>query len=363
MWPRTNVSEILKIEYPILQAGMAGGITTPELVAAVSNAGGLGMLGAGYMTPEQIRDAIREIRDRTDRPFGINLFVPEQVSESPENIARMNKHLATYRQQLGLMSEPDITKYAESFEDQLAVVFEEHVPVFSFTFGIPSPNIIREIKNQGIVVVGTATTVREAVTLEQNGVDLIVAQGNEAGGHRGTFLGPWQESLVGLMALLPQMVDQVHVPVIAAGGIMDARAIVASLVLGASAVQMGTAFLTCTESGAHPCYKEALLASTDESTVITRAFSGKPARGIKNLFIVEMEQYTGEIPAYPIQNALTREIRQAAAKQNRTEWMSLWAGQASAMCKTQSATELMRDLVAEIDRILRAVGARRNQHE
>lgn len=356
MWPNTKVSEILKIDYPIIQAGMAGGVTTPELVAAVSNAGGLGTLGAGYMTPEQIRDAIRQIRAKTDRPFGVNLFVPEPVSESSDKIAQMNQHLDRYRKQLGLNSLPEVTKYAESFEEQLAVVLEERVPVFSFTFGALSPNIIGQLKNQGIVVVGTATTVREAVALEQSGVDLIVAQGYEAGGHRGTFLGSWQESLIGLMALIPQMVDHVHVPVIAAGGIMDARAIVASLVLGASGVQMGTTFLTCTESGAHPKYKEALLTSTEESTVITQAFSGKPARGIKNSFIVEMAQYNGEIPVYPIQNALTRDIRQAAARQNRTEWMSMWAGQASAMCKTLSASELIGKIVDDINRILKGVG-------
>jgi nitronate monooxygenase len=355
MWPNTKVSEILKIDFPVIQAGMAGGVTTPDLVAAVSNAGGLGTLGAGYMTPEQMRDAIRQIRSKTDRPFGVNLFVPEQVSESSDKIAQMNQHLDHYRKQLGLKSLPDITKYAESFEDQLAVVLEERVPVFSFTFGILLPNIVQQLKNQGIVVIGTATTVREAVALEQSGVDLIVAQGFEAGGHRGTFLGPWQESLIGLMALIPQIVDHVRVPVIAAGGIMDARAIVASLVLGASGVQMGTAFLTCTESGAHPKYKETLLASTDESTVITQAFSGKPARGIKNDFIVDMDAYAGEIPAYPIQNALTRDIRQAAAKQYRTEWMSLWAGQASAMCKTRTASELMKEIVEDIHRILRGV--------
>jgi nitronate monooxygenase len=358
MWPNTKVSEILNINYPLIQAGMAGGVTTPELVAAVSNAGGLGTLGAGYMTPEQMRDAIRQIRAKTDRPFGVNLFVPEQVSESSDKIARMNQHLDHYRKQLGLKSQPDITKYAESFDDQLAVVLEERVPVFSFTFGALSTHIVHQLKDQGIVVIGTATTVREAVALEQSGVDLIVAQGYEAGGHRGTFLGLWQESLIGLMALIPQMVDHVRVPVIAAGGIMDARAIVASLVLGASGVQMGTAFLTCTESGAHPKYKEALLTSADESTVITQAFSGKPARGIKNTFIVDMDAYSGDIPAYPIQNALTRDIRQAAAKQNRTEWMSLWAGQASAMCRTQSATELLKEIVEDIDHTLRRVGAR-----
>ncbi|AMA73160.1 MULTISPECIES: NAD(P)H-dependent flavin oxidoreductase [Aneurinibacillus] len=356
MWPNTKVSKMLKIDYPIIQAPMAGGVTTPELVAAVSNAGGLGTLGAGYMSPEQIRATIREIRKMTERPFAVNLFSPEPIDESPEKIIQMNKYLKHYREQLGIHSVPDMRKYTESFDEQIGVILDEKVPIFSFTFGIPSSNIIHQLKNKGTMIIGTATTVREAILLQENNVDIIVAQGSEAGGHRGTFASPFQNALIGSMALVPQIVDHVHIPVIAAGGIMDARGVVASLALGASGVQMGTAFLTCPESGAHEKYKEALLNSTEESTVITRSLTGKPARGIKNAFIAEMEKFQGDVPDYPIQHVLTREIRQSAAKQNRPEWMSMWAGQASRLSTTWPASELVEQTVADVSRIIQQLG-------
>lgn len=352
MWPKTRVTDLLGIEVPIVQAGMAGGITVPELVAAVSNAGGLGSLGAGYMTPDQIRNAIRAIRSLTDQPFAVNLFIPGETDVDAETISRMNQMLQPYRTQLGIESPPHLDQAAESFEEQLEVVIEEGVPVLSFTFGIPSSDSMQELKTKHIRTIGTATTVKEATLLEQSGVDLIVAQGSEAGGHRGTFAGKFEDSLVGTMALVPQIVDHVRIPVIASGGIMDGRGIVASLALGASGAQMGTAFLTCAESGAHLKYKESLLHSTEESTRITRVFSGKPARGIKNAFMLEMEKNAADIPAYPVQNALTRDIRQAAAKQNNPAFMSLWAGQASRLSKPLSASELMDDLVKQTEQIL-----------
>ncbi len=180
---------------------------------------------------------------------------------------------------------------------------------------------------RGVAVIGTATTVREAVQWEASGVDLIVAQGSEAGGHRGTFVGAHEQGMIGSMALIPQMVDTVKTPVIAAGGIMDGRGVVASLALGAVGVQMGSAFLPCVESGAHGKYKEAVVNSTDESTVITRALSGKPARGIRNPFITDMERYAEPIPPYPVENALTRDIRVKAAKQGLMDLMSMWVVQ------------------------------------
>jgi nitronate monooxygenase len=226
---KTELTRKLRIKYPILQAPMAGGPTTPDLVASVSNAGGLGSLGAGYLTPEQIRNAIREIRGKTDRPFAVNLFVPEQPNTSVDTIAEMNDHLNTYRLSLGIAPNPSIPKFAESFDEQVQVVLEENVSVFSFTFGIPSQHIIQSMKQKGIVVMGTATTVDEAIALEAAGVDAIVAQGSEAGGHRGSFLTGSADTLIGIMALVPQMVDHVSVPVIASGGIMDGRGLVATL--------------------------------------------------------------------------------------------------------------------------------------
>ncbi len=351
MWFKTRVTELLHIQYPLIQAPMAGGVTTPKLVAAVSNSGGLGSLGAGYMSKEQMKEAVREIRSLTDKPFAVNLFIPEPES-APEIKDEMMAVLDGYRRELGLPPGIDASKFAEPFAEQLEAVLEEKVPVFSFTFGIPARETIRALKQQGITVIGTATTVREAVKLEESGVDLIVGQGSEAGGHRGTFLGPYQDALVGTMALIPQMVDHVQVPVIAAGGIMDGRGIAAARILGAEGVQMGSAFLACEESGAHEAYKNAILTSTDDSTVITKAFSGKAARGIKNRFIQEMAEKESILSPYPLQNALTKEIRQAAAKANRAEFMSLWAGQASAMAARKTAGQLVSDLVEQTTKFL-----------
>ncbi|RJX39185.1 nitronate monooxygenase [Paenibacillus pinisoli] len=342
----TFLTRKLKIKYPIFQAPMAGGPTTPELVAAVSNAGGLGNLGAGYLTPEQIRNTIHKIRELTDRPFGVNLFVLDQPEESEENtIENMSKHLSFYRHELGIPQPPLPQKYAESFEEQVQAVLEERVSVFSFTFGIPSPDVIQSMKERGTLVIGTATTVDEAIQLEASGADAIVAQGSEAGGHRGTFLKSAPNSMIGLMALVPQMVDHVSVPVIASGGIMDGRGLAASLALGASAVQMGTAFLACTESGAHPAYKEKVLSASEDATEVTRAYSGKAARGIQTKFMSDMLLYPGEIPAYPIQHAMTKDIRQASAKANNPEYMSLWAGQGLRLAKDQSAASIINETI------------------
>ncbi|GIO88927.1 MULTISPECIES: NAD(P)H-dependent flavin oxidoreductase [Paenibacillus] len=348
----TAITSKLNIRYPIFQAPMAGGPTTPELVAAVSNAGGLGNLGAGYLTPEQLRHAIRKIRALTDRPFGVNLFVLEQPEESEETIAKMAEYLNSSRKELGIPQNPPLPQYSESFEEQVQVLLEERVPVFSFTFGIPSPGVIQSMKQRGTFVMGTATTVDEAIQLELSGVDAIVAQGSEAGGHRGTFLKNGSDALIGLMALVPQICDHVSIPVIASGGIMDGRGLVASLALGAAAVQMGTAFLACTESGAHPTYKQKILSANEDATVITCAYSGKAARGIRTEFIRGMHMYPGKIPPYPIQHVMTRDIRQAAAMANKPEYMSLWAGQGLRLAKDRSAAAIVKQTMDQANMLV-----------
>lgn len=349
----TKLTRTLKIRYPIFQAPMAGGPTTPDLVAAVSNAGGLGNLGAGYLTPEQLRGAIREIRELTDKPFGVNLFVPEQPDESEETVFQMTDYLNKHRVKLGIAQNPSTPKLSEFFEEQVQVLLEEKIPVFSFTFGIPPQDVIQAMKQHGTVVIGTATTVEEAEQLDAAGVNAIVAQGYEAGGHRGTFLKNVSESLIGTMTLVPQIVDQVSIPVIASGGIMDGRGLVASLALGAGAVQMGTTFLACPESGAHEKYKQKILTSNEDSTEITRAYSGKAARGIRTQFMSDMHQYPGAIPAYPIQNALTRDIRQAAAKANDPEYMSLWAGQGLRLANAQPAAAIIKQTIEQAEGLVK----------
>ncbi|MGV3488800.1 MAG: NAD(P)H-dependent flavin oxidoreductase [Tuberibacillus sp.] len=353
MWTNNHLTKLLGIKYPIIQAGMAGGATTPELVAAVSNAGGLGTLGAGYLTPEAIREAIHRIRQLTNRPFAVNLMVVEHAEGDALQIENMKNVLKGFEDDLG---EPltfnHMNTDPQPFDEQLNVVIEEKVPMFSFTFGIPGRESIERLKANGTIIMGTATTVRESIALEAAGVDVIVAQGSEAGGHRGTFLVTNDKAMVGAMALVPQMVDRVHIPVIASGGIMDGRGIVASLVLGASGVQMGTAFLTCDESGIHSIYKEAILHASDDQTVVTRAFSGKAARGIENKFIRVMQAYESGILPYPIQNALTNPLRNAAKKLNDPEFMSLWAGQAASLSKKVSASILVEDLVQDVEKVL-----------
>lgn len=339
---------------------MAGGPTTPELVAAVSEAGGLGTLGAGYMEPEAIRAAIHDIRRKTKRPFAVNLFIPEPIDVDQGKITWMNEHLDHYRARLHTARAGEVKTEGPPFEEQLAVLIEEKVPIFSSTFGVPSKAVVEILKERSVSVMGTATSVREAVELEESEVDVIVAQGSEAGGHRGTFHGEFDAAMVGTMALVPQLVDQVRVPVLASGGIMDGRGTAAALALGAEGVQMGTAFLTCKESGAPLAHRKAILNSTDESTVTTRAFSGKPARGIRNRFISEMDPYTAELPDYPIHNNLTKDIRSAAKQQDQPEYMSLWAGQASALSREQPAEELVNAVVASVYEIVEGFGKKHN---
>ena len=348
----TGLTRRLGIRHPVVQAGMAGGTTTPRLVAAVSEAGGLGTLGAGYLSPDDIRAEIRAIRQLTGEPFAVNLFIPEAFDPTLYPQGGVKALLAPYRRELGIEDLAGPLRYVHPFDDQLTVVVEEQVPVFSFTFGIPDETQLLSLKEAGVVTFGTATSVREARELEAAGVDLVTAQGSEAGGHRGTFTGGFEASMVGTLALVPQVVDSVGVPVVASGGIMDGRGLAAALVLGAAGAQMGTAFLTCPESGAHPDHKEAVLGAGEEDTAVTRAFSGKPARGLRNRFMGEVERRAEEIPPYPVQNANTRDIRAAAAEQNKPEYLSLWAGQAARLSRRVPAARLVEEVSGEAARLL-----------
>lgn len=356
----TELTRRLGIIHPIIQAPMAGGADPPELVAAVSNAGAIGFIGLSYMSPEQIAAAAAALRAQTSRPFGVNSFAPLPAGDSKKNPETMLARLAPYFAELGLPV-PSLPKpVSYSFEQQLAAALDSSAACFSFTFGLFPETAVRAIKARNMLLIGTATTVDEAIQLEKSGVDAIVAQGSEAGGHRGTFAGEFASGMVGSMALVPQVVDAVRVPVIASGGIMDGRGIVAALALGASAVQMGTAFLTCKEAGIPEAYKEAILHAHEDQTRITRAFSGRPARGIVNRFMreIEFQQADDAILSFSVQNALTRPLRAAAAKQGRAEFLSLWAGQGVRMARRQSAAELVTRLAYEIDATLAALQRR-----
>lgn len=349
-----KLQSILNTEYPIIQAPMAGGVTTSELVAEASNAGCLGMIGAGYLTPLQIREQIQVIKGKTNKPFGINLFVLNEIQVTNQQIQSAREKLQPISDQLEVDQEDwERPKTYEErlsfFKEQIQVVIEEKLSVCSFTFGIPSDELVTKFKQQSITLIGTATTVQEAIEIEKKGFDLIVVQGSEAGGHRGDFLTQTEHSLIGLMSLIPQTVDQVGIPVVAAGGIMDGRGLMAALCLGAKGVQMGTAFLTCKESGANQLHKKAIFQAKDEDTVLTRAFSGKWARGIENQFIRSMKEVEDSFPEFPVQNSLTKPIRKQAAAKEVQDYMSLWSGQSPGLARDQTVAELVKKMITEAE--------------
>jgi nitronate monooxygenase len=344
----TGVTRKLGIRYPLILAPLAGGPSTPALTAAVSEAGGLGSYGGAYLSPDKLREEIRAIRAATQRPFAVNLFADEGVTAGAAVLQQAAAALSHYREELRLA--PPQPAAGTSFASAFAVVVEERVPVFSFTFGIPPRGMLEACRKANIVTIGAATTVAEARALEEAGVDAICAQGAEAGGHHGTFDRDANPPLIGVMALVPQVIDAVRVPVIAAGGIMDGRGLVAALALGAGAAQLGTAFLRCPEAGTSAPYRAALRQARDDSTVVTRAFSGRAARGLANRFTLEMA--AAPLAPFPAQNALTRDMRAAAARAGDSGLLSLWAGQAAALAREMPAAQLVAQIVREADEVL-----------
>jgi nitronate monooxygenase len=351
----TRLTERLGLAHPIVQAPMAGGMTTPELVAAVSNAGALGSFAAATTAPADIRRQVAAIRAATDRPFAVNLFVLAPAEANPSEVAFANALLAKYRLELGMETNAaPPAKWAEDFEAQFETVLDLAPPVFSSTFGAIGARKTAALKARGTFVIGTATNVAEAKLLESQGVDAILAQGGEAGGHRGTFVGRFEDSLIGTIVLVPQIVDAVTLPVIAAGGIMDGRGLAAVLALGASAAAMGTAFLAAPEAGTHPLHKEALAGSEDTGTTVTRAVSGRHARGIRTRYMEEMAAHADQLPAYPVTNALTTQLRAEAAKQGNTGLMVMWAGQGARMATVRPAAQIVAETAAQAEAALEA---------
>jgi nitronate monooxygenase len=338
----------LGIKFPIIQAPMGGGLSTPELVAAVCNAGGLGSLAAAYLKPDQILDEFQRTRALTDKPLNINLFVGGYEMEAVRDSRPMLSLLGEIHETLGLPAPVLPTLPPDPFPNQFEAVLEVRPAIFSFTFGIPSADAMKRLKQREILAIGTATTVEEARLLGKAGVAAVVAQGAEAGAHRGTFLGSFESSMVPTLDLVPAIRPVVSVPVIAAGGLMDGRDIAQAFALGASAAQLGTAFLPCPESGTPEAYRRAILSARADATVITRAFSGRPARGLRNTFIDKLHGKEDYILPYPLQNALTRSMRTAAAKAGDAGFLSLWAGQGVTRARSLPAAELIERLVAEM---------------
>lgn len=341
------------IEHPIVQGPMNGG-SPPELAAAASNAGALGSCAASLLSPSVIIDTVRTLRTLTDKPFNINLFLLEPVV-CDERVEYAKNLLQPFRDELGLARLQTPEKFAEDSLNQIAALLEAAPPVVSFTFGILSADVVAQFKKAGSLVMGTATTVAEARAWEQVGADFVCVLGSEAGGHRATFLGDFEQSCIGLMALIPQVAASVKIPIVAAGGMMNGRGIAASLLLGAQAAQLGTAFLNCPESGIASAWRTQLLQACDDSTRLTRTFTGRPARGIVNDFMEKMRPYEASIPLYPIQNALTTGMRQAAAIQDRPEFMSLWAGQGVSLSRPMPTAQLVQTLADELKQVFKSI--------
>ncbi|MGX7345358.1 NAD(P)H-dependent flavin oxidoreductase [Acetobacter pasteurianus] len=350
--PHHTFVEQLGLALPVIQAPMAG-ISTVEMVVAASNAGFLGSLGAGMMSPEEMETSLRQIKSETTAAFNVNLFIIDHLPDyqlDPEDILFLRNIYEKLELDFILPHQ-----YAPSFQEQFEVLLHAKPPVASFTFGIITQEQVSKLHAQGILVCGTATTSAEARAWANVGADAVCAQGIEAGGHRGSFFSDGENG-VGLLPLVREIVKDISIPVIAAGGIMDGEGIVAAISLGAEAVQMGTAFLGCSDAVLAPAYRKALAQHLPaESTVLTNVFSGRLARGIRNQFIKE---YGSSQPfPYPIQNALTQALRKKAARDGNAENMSLWAGQGLRLIRDVSFKELAHILQDEICATMEKVNA------
>jgi nitronate monooxygenase len=354
MWPRTDFLELLGIAHPVVQAPMSG-FASPALVTAVCNAGGLGSIGCVGQPPDVVREQVATVRQATNRPFNLNFFVHRSPQTSPATTARVRARLAPYFDDYRLGPVPEPKELFSTFDaEQLDLVLELRPCVVSFHFGLPETDVLRRLKEAGCIILSSATTVAEARSLEANGADVIIAQGYDAGGHRGSFTDSAGAGMVGTMALVPQIVDAVRVPVIAAGGIADGRGIAAAFALGASGVQMGTAFLGCPEATVPPLHRAQLRAAADDGTELTRVFTGRPARAIRNRFITEMADT--EPLDFPLQASLAGPLWRLPNEEARAAFMPVWAGQAAPLVRELPASQLIEQLVAEAQPIIRQKG-------
>ncbi|HEY9257115.1 nitronate monooxygenase family protein [Chitinophaga sp.] len=345
---KNELTRKLGITYPLIQAPMLG-ITTPAMVAAVSNSGGLGSLPVGGLPPEKVTALIREVKGLTQQPFAVNLFTYEPASWHDRKVFDdMQEFLQFLCGANGLAAPPvnfdEVPFY--SWRSQLPALIAAGVKYVSFTFGMPDAEGFALLKEHKIWLMGTATSVEEAVALKAAGADAIIAQGIEAGGHRGSFL-PGELPKIGTLALVPSVIDRVRIPVIAAGGIMDGRGVAAAKMLGAAAVQTGSIYLRANESAATPAHKAALAGITDTDTLLTRAFSGRWARGVRNTLITEVEASGLPISGYPYQDALTQPIRKVARELDNPAFINMWAGQAAGKARAWSTADIFAELVRE----------------
>jgi len=348
MWPNDRLINLFDIELPIIQAPMAGSAFS-DMVVAVSEAGGLGSLACALLSVEQARRELATIRRKTSRPINVNFFCHQQPRGDPDLEMNWRRRLEAYYVQMGLDdSAAVLSSNRAPFDDKMCdLVLEFHPEVVSFHFGLPDKDLLARIRRTGAKIISSATSVDEARWLEDQGCDAIVAQGYEAGGHRGMFLTQSVFTQVGTMALVPQVVDAVRVPVIAAGGIADARGIVAAFALGAAAVQIGTAYLLCPEAQISPIYRQALKEAQDDETAITNVFTGRPARGIANRLMREVGPMCDVAPEFPLAAGAVAPLRAKSEAAGSADFTPLWAGQAVRLNRTLPAAELTKQLAAE----------------
>lgn len=341
-----RLTHLLRIPYPIV-LGPFGGLSSVELTAAVSNGGGLGSYGLYGYTADRIRDTVARLRAATNRPFALNLWLPTGTERNPEpdEFTRARDAIAGFFTELGLPLPESPERYLPNVDEQIGAVIDAAPAAVSFVYGIPPAHVIVRARERDIRVIGTATTVDEARALEAGGVDVIVATGAEAAGHRVSFLRPAEDSLVGTFALVPQVVDAVTVPVIAAGGIADHRGVAAAFALGAAGVQVGTAFLRTRQSAANDAHRHAITTTPAHDTALTRAMSGRLARGAPNRATRTIETAAAIAP-FPAQNWLTGQFRAEAGRRGLGDLQSLWLGQAAPLATIQDAPALLAELVA-----------------
>jgi nitronate monooxygenase len=350
MWTETEVTRRLHLDAPIIQGPFGNGLSSVELAVAVSESGGLGSFGVHHLDGAGIRDIAAQIRARTKRSFALNLWIPHQGADDPKlTDTQWNTAIELLRPWFDELRVPipdRPARFMPRYDEQFETVLELKPPVFSFVYGVPSADVLERCRNLEILTLGAATTPEEAKLLADAGVEMIVATGMEAGGHRVSFLREPEECLTGTLALVPAVADTVKVPVIAAGGVADTRGIDAVLKLGASAAQIGTAFLACEESNAAPLHRQMLFSEAARRTTLTRAFTGRLARSIHNEFIEKLKGKEALLPPYPVQGWLTGKLREAALKAGRADVISLWSGQGGRLLKHRRARELFADLAS-----------------
>ena len=351
MWYETRVSEMLGIQYPILQGPFGGQLSSVELVSTVSAAGGLGGYGAYTLSPQEIIELDEQIKSATHKPYNINLWVSDSDAAggtvSDEDYKKAAELFKPYFDELGIGLPEKPAPFKPRFENQVEVILHRRPPVFSFVFGIPSVDILEQCHRFGIITVGTATTTDEAIALESAGVDMIIASGFEAGGHRPSFLAPAESSATGTFVLLQLIKEKVKIPVIAAGGIANGKGVAAALVLGADAVQVGTAFLATDESNASAMHKQMLFSDAAKYTTLTKAYTGRFGRGISNRITKDMAQRGNSFLPIPFQAQFMAHLNKAAREQEKWDMIFFWSGQIAPALKYTKAAELMRAIAEE----------------